>query len=478
MYNFISFLERRDDDLWFRHYETISEMSVAEVEARKPKDGHWSDDNNFHFNVEGDECGKEYCYKVSIRNGYIAFSRNESYKDVRGGFGVKVFDGVHYAIWEYIKKNNPNYLSWSPVATTVANPVTGKVTNPEGRKAVYEIFAIKSLFPDLYVSVIENQWINRKLYDSDYVAGKKYPPVPEGLTNDSSPSEKKKFLQELRNFHAPIYKKENEDLQNRRAREQGNQSRLYSGLSNNRYSSIGRYLNLISLDYTDNLNNFNVGDIVYATINSETVERSRTPNIYNDRSNLLRNLENQMHQLNTNKLKIKGFLQDNDQNYYAEVALVDNNNSQYMRMIFNIDDIKKYTPDQEGIFNAHISNLMSQMLSNPKFNHNSLTRGDWIIDLNGAVGRISNIEFVNPNEFHQGLTMTVNWDASHSLNGEASIRERPFVTNNVSKEKLNDRDIMKYNDESLRYVRQHQEEARLARQRYQSDDDDELYFRF
>ena len=41
MYNFISFLERRDDDLWFRHYETISEMSLAELEARKPKDGLW-----------------------------------------------------------------------------------------------------------------------------------------------------------------------------------------------------------------------------------------------------------------------------------------------------------------------------------------------------------------------------------------------------------------------------------------------------
>jgi hypothetical protein len=56
MYDFISYLSKRDSDLWLNHYETISEMSAAEVEARKPKDGDWIDPSHYGFNVEGDDC--------------------------------------------------------------------------------------------------------------------------------------------------------------------------------------------------------------------------------------------------------------------------------------------------------------------------------------------------------------------------------------------------------------------------------------
>jgi hypothetical protein len=69
MHDFISFLERRDGDLWLSHYETISEMSMAEIEAREPKDGKWVDDTHYGFNVEGDDCDglvQNNCYMVTF----------------------------------------------------------------------------------------------------------------------------------------------------------------------------------------------------------------------------------------------------------------------------------------------------------------------------------------------------------------------------------------------------------------------------
>ena len=212
MYNFISFLERRDDDLWFRHYETISEMSMAELETRKPKDGRWENDNTYVFNVEGDDsfetlvrCGFPHCYVVNFSrqddHTFISFNRRgrgREYKDERRGFGNQVFIGVQYAIMEFVKKNNPSSLAWSPIKTQAANPVTGKITNPEGRRDAYEIMALKSLFPDLYVSTEMNRWIRRDIYDKEYVQKQGFPEIPQGLTNASNPSEKKKILAKIR----------------------------------------------------------------------------------------------------------------------------------------------------------------------------------------------------------------------------------------------------------------------------------------
>ena len=105
---------------------------------------------------------------------------------------------VQYAIMEFIKQRNPDQLIWSPVKTKTVNPVTGRITNPEGRKEVYEIFAIKSLFP-LYVSVKANEWIRRDIYDRDYVS-KGYPTIPVNMTTSSNSVEKKKLLQNIRSI--------------------------------------------------------------------------------------------------------------------------------------------------------------------------------------------------------------------------------------------------------------------------------------
>jgi hypothetical protein len=173
---------------------------------------------------------------------------------VRGGFGDKVFDGVRYAILEYIQNNKPEYLSWSPVRTSTPNPVTGKVTNPEGRKSVYEIFAIKSLFPELYVSAQVNQWMRRDLYDK-LVAEKKYPAIPTNLTNQSNPSEKKKMLRKIRTFH----------------NETGNS---FSSSASQPADPLGRTISdfaLRSLPYNrsnNRIHHFHIGDFVILKIHS------------------------------------------------------------------------------------------------------------------------------------------------------------------------------------------------------------------
>ncbi len=203
MINFISYLEQRDVDFWFRHCEMISEMTMDEIALRKPKYSEWRGDF-FYFDVEGDDCSPKWCYFVWFEqlpksNSYeISFKRMNETKDERRGVGNQVMGAVQYAIMEFIKQRNPDQLIWSPVKTKTVNPVTGRITNPEGRKEVYEIFAIKSLFP-LYVSVKANEWIRRDIYDRDYVS-KGYPAIPVNMTTSSNSVEKKKLLQNIRSI--------------------------------------------------------------------------------------------------------------------------------------------------------------------------------------------------------------------------------------------------------------------------------------
>lgn len=205
MYDFISYLCERDCDLYISNLDFIMERSVAEVESIKPKDSRWLNSYTYNFNVDGDNCGSQLspCYSVSfsdLKKPSVSFYRNGSTKDVRGGFGPRVFDGVFYAIWEFIKKNSPDSLDWSPRAKDSKNPITGEIENPQGREKAYDIFSIKSLFPDYYVSPNKNYWISREIYENSYVS-KGYPEIPEELTVSSNPGEKRKFLEKIRSFH-------------------------------------------------------------------------------------------------------------------------------------------------------------------------------------------------------------------------------------------------------------------------------------
>jgi len=383
MYNFISFLERRDDDLWFRHYETISEMSLAELEARKPKDGHWLSPSQYQFNIEGDDCGNKFCYDVffggdSLKT-TISFKRASNYKDERLGFGNEVFNGVQYAIMEFIRNKNPSYLTWQPIITRAVNPVTGKVTNPEGRKSAYEIFAIKSLFP-LYVSVKMNEWIRKDIYDKQYVA-KGFPSIPENLTTESSPLEKKKFLQTIRDVNEKSPQNSEEAFSNQhraheqeqeRQREEDRQmwlrqleeeERLRQRVSFHRHMDTRREIKISNQNISKifglmRAGEFKVGDIVYTNLTPETVNRSYGREIYYE-PNSLNQLQAAMQEYNTNTLKIKSFLakgrgpirspfadqnsqqEDKRKATYAEVSLVDSSGRAIMNMFFHLKDLTK-----------------------------------------------------------------------------------------------------------------------------------------
>lgn len=181
---------------------SINEMSAAEIEANPPKYSEWRGDEIFNFDVEGDDCSPKWCYSAYFEeiktNSYeLEFRRlGNNSKDVRKGVGIKVIMAVMYAIMEFIKKKNPEVLSWSPVKTKTANPVTGQIKNPEGRRDVYDNFAIKSLLP-IYVSLEANEWMRKDIYERDYVT-KGYPPIPDSLTTASPTQEKKAFLQKIR----------------------------------------------------------------------------------------------------------------------------------------------------------------------------------------------------------------------------------------------------------------------------------------
>lgn len=179
-------------------YYDIIERSAQELASMpEPKDGKWITPSRYEFNVEGDPCidakgqpdetGVRRCYSVSITGGEegisVSFYRNGSVDDQNLGVGQDVFDGVRKALSEYITKNKPKVINWSPVMNSKSK---------NSREKAYEIWSIKALWPDLYVSPQVNQWIRRDVYDSKYVPFG-YPPVPKNA------SKTMKSLQEFRN---------------------------------------------------------------------------------------------------------------------------------------------------------------------------------------------------------------------------------------------------------------------------------------
>jgi len=196
MKTFFEYLKLKDDYLW------LSETTIVRTDVIKPKYSEWSRYNLFYFDVEGDDCSPNICYLVYFEelksNSYeVEFRRgSNNSKDERRGVGMLVLGAVFYAIDEFVKNNKPDYLIWSPSKTKTANPVTGIITNPNGRRDAYDILAIKVLFPS-YVSVKINEWMRKDIYEREYVP-KGYPSIPENLTIESSPLEKKKFIQNIR----------------------------------------------------------------------------------------------------------------------------------------------------------------------------------------------------------------------------------------------------------------------------------------
>ena len=215
----------------FREWLTLHERSASDIRAIKPKDGKWVSPYTYEFNVPGDDCGKERCYSVTFSGGTegvsISFYRDGSVKDFRGGFGLKVFDGVRVAILDFIEKHNPDKLAWSPVRRSTK---TGPAKTPEARKEAYDTLSIKAMWPDLYVGINPTEWIRRDLYDTVYV-GKGYPPVPDDARKT------KQSINSFRSLVKPVAEKEGREI---RAREDERQAREDERRSENEPANILR----------------------------------------------------------------------------------------------------------------------------------------------------------------------------------------------------------------------------------------------
>ena len=421
-------------------------MTATEVEARKPKDGEWIDQNHYGFNVEGDDCessSDKYCYIVIIYDGDISFKRNNSYDDVRGGFGDKVFDGVRYAILEYIKKNNPAQLSWVPIRNKKPNPVTGRI-NYEARKSAYEIFAIKSLFPDFYVSTIVNYWMRRDLYDK-LVAEKGYPAIPTNLTNQSNSIQKKKMLQEIREFKSKTLR----------------DHPLISGISSQDHDSNLRNLpdplqsiidnnHLTPATYSDTFHGLHVNDFVAIKVHSHRPDASLISNqmIYRD-NNSLQHLENLMHDSWSDKMIIKKFYIDDSGQIFVRVQLVTTDMSDSSRQfILNISHIEPYTEEHEYRYNPN--NQLNIIFQSELYNPHHYKVGDYVLHKEGAIGKITSIRLSNENDLYGGVVADVAWDVNKSLRKNYSMQ---YVIHENSFN-LKNRDFEPATQENIAYMMQ------------------------
>lgn len=216
MNTFAAFLKNEDQDLYENFdWETFFESEEFEnsQEYKEPVDGVWnSRQDAYYFNVPGDPCGecpcydgsrfndnKPRCYVVNISktsskglNGIsVSFKRGQGgYKDENKGVAIQVMGGVAHAMDDYISKNSPDFLTWSPIIGG------GKI--PEARKFIYNRWAAKTLFPDKYVNPDGgNTWYKREIYDEKMVP-LGFPPIPENLNSKSARPEKREALNQLK----------------------------------------------------------------------------------------------------------------------------------------------------------------------------------------------------------------------------------------------------------------------------------------
>jgi len=495
MFNFIDFLHERDDNLYMNFFDIIIERSESEIENIQPKDGHWkkiqSGFGEYVFNVEGDDCviygvKNDPCYKVTISGNdndhnygvSIAFTRGSSYSDYRGEFGSKVFDGVHKAIYEYIKQNKPIALNWSPISRTSVNPVTGAITNPEARSKAYEIWSIKSLFPEKYVSFKPNLWISRELYDKFYVP-QGFPAVPKDLTSESTPGNKNKFLKKMREEH--------NNPENRQARvrasdavDQYRATREREEAERQRQEEQRRLDQMIS-DPNHNPNNLAVGSNVYLDIDENNYRtKSLNSNFYT--SYELRNHKNYFEDYNSDKCKILNFkIKKFDDKFFlvSTIKFAANLNDNYEFDVL-VGDLKKYSSEHEEEFKLKAKEELQKFIDDARYNPNNFKVGSKVImqqhamagfvqPLLGAVGTIEKISFDYDRDY---LYADIIWNSDESLTDIArrTISQFPKATKmNISQgrlllatpqniEKL--KNDIEQKDQQLQVRRQEEEERR------------------
>jgi hypothetical protein len=418
-------------------YEAIYEMSITSVESLQPKDGKWIQYNTYVFNVEGDNCGTkdQPCYTVLIKdNGSVVFDRSNSVADNNAGFGPRVFEGVHYAIWEYIKKNKPSKLTWTPVSKTSINKRTGKIENPEARGKAYEIFAFKSLFPDLYISPQQNLWVRRDIYEKDYVQ-KGYPAIPENITTNSDIKSKRELLNQIRNKHTEI-----------------GHSEQQTNLTSSTEAPQGLE-ELVSRSQEIYNTGLKIGDFVSPNFDENYImKRTHGSNFYgqNDRYQIF---AQELYEIKSNKGQIVKFYQKiysggENNDYYAQVKFIGENENQYKIYVLDIRDIVKYEENNPIVqqFKERAKDLIKSALNSDNYNPHKLAVGMKIIHDQGAVGYIRSIDWVSRSDMRRGLKAEIQWNPQESLRGsEQNIS--PTIP-------LQSSDIGMYNNENVRMAQQ------------------------
>lgn len=401
MLNFSDFLSKRDSDFVDEFYFVV-ERTEAEIEALQIKDGRWTSlsatSGTYVFNVEGDDCSpsmNDPCYEVSIggdvNNPFygvgISFYRGGSTQDVRGGHGPEVFKGVEKAIFEFLKKNNPVSLSWSPVRTHAVNPVTGAVTNPEGRRSVYEILSIKSLFPEKYVSVQQNHWIRRDYYDRVFVPNG-FPAVPEGLTQSSNPGKKKEAMEKMRKEASEVSSDNQDRLQSAVQREaEEERHRNIRRNAERRHSELGEILE----DPVQNPQGLRIGEEAWCPI--VNVHQSRITN-----GNRFEYDVNQEYILR-NRAKVEihemtPLLFGGSQQLVASVKFHDGYNTNYFA-----SDLLKWESDSQQKVDEVRENIMKERMEDPSINPEKLKVGDKVLfyhfqrSIMGATAVLQEVEF-------------------------------------------------------------------------------------
>jgi hypothetical protein len=463
MLNFTSFLESRDEDLWWNYLDVIFERNEDEIANIQVKDGNWGKNDNgnvvYRFNIEGDNCaganpykGSEPCYVVTFAGDdlnpnvgvSVSFSRAQSYGDYRGGFGPKVFDAVRKAIYEYIKMRNPAALYWNPVQRdSEAEP--GKANTPNARQGAYEIWSVKALWPEKYVSFRENEWLRRDLYDKFYVS-KGFPKVPDNLDKNSLPGDKRKAL---RAFRQQV---EHPDVQ---AKNREVQQDLHQHIAQITQERKKKLLN----DPEQNPHGLKKGDSVYiddaeALTNSATATRILPPWRVNqlrqhiEKGTSFGSLENIEYQ--EDKDILFGHVKFDDASF--RIAL---------------RDLKK---ESESSVNARIAAkaaTFDKLMNDPNFNPQKLAKGDKIIYIepqdirypnNGTVGVITNINY---SEIHNELIADVDWLPDEALWPQVSQLRLMDVP-------LNSKSIWKHTPENVASLKMRNEEAKRRAQAGQS----------
>lgn len=459
MKSFHLFHENKDIELF---------LEAVDIENFQPKDGEWTHGSwgsNYTFNVEGDDCSdcSEYknrnsgkCYSLAFSpygdNVSISFTRcgttSDASKNVQWAFAKTVLK----AVIEYIDLKEPKSFSWMPVGKSKTNSVRGRVINSEARRKLYSKFFERYLFPHKYIPISQTQWVSTKEYISKYVPDG-YPPIPEGLTQNSSASQKSEAVED-------IMKKaqENRDeiirTQQRRREEENRRQREEE---ERRQREAEERLQRAIEDSDQNPNQVRQDDIVRIINVPQSSFRYRED--YADR---------------IAKLERFYFRQDQDsrQVLHARIRFAEEEQS----MEFNgpsaevpVMNLDKENENSKREREARISERLNSLLSNSEYNPNGVQQGDEVISYisphsrqNNLIGTVKRIVY---SKLHYGsqvfvLNADVDWD-EESMN---KIRELGYGRSLVQLRYLF-KNTEENRSEIRRKIRSHEVESQASRNR-------------